>query len=328
MRKLIAFGLLAAAIAAIVAVTAAANQRGSNGRIVFARFDPALDDDFIYTANSDGSHEQQLLSTGAEGPRWSPDGTRIVVDPHDVEGVSARIVNPDDGSYRDVLNPNPELFFLPCDGPWSPDGQRLTCEAFGNEDQSVNGIYTLRSSDGGGLERLTTAEPDGEDCPGDYSPNGKRLVFLRANYATGAFALFTIKLDGRGLRQVTPTGNDQFFLTFDCGNWSPQGNEILFSARVPEANRATVWEVHSDGSGLRQVPIPGCGGPRSDPTTIGCFNAVWSPDGTKIIFNRFQPVAGEDIYTVNADGSGLAPAVTSPLDDEGPADWSIHPLLH
>jgi len=325
MKKTLVLALLAAAIAAIITVAAAANPRGSNGRIVFARFDPALGDDFIYTANPDGSHEQQALATGAEGPRWSPDGTRIVVDPHDVEGVSARIVNPDDGSYRDVPNPNSELFFLPCNGPWSPDGQRLTCEAFGNEDQSVNGIYTLRSSDGGGLERLTIAESDGEDCPGDYSPNGKRLVFLRANYATGAFALFTIKLDGSGLRQVTPTGNDQFFLNFDCGNWSPQGNEILFSAHAPEANRATVWEVHSDGSGLRQIPIPGCGGPRSDPTTIGCFGARWSPDGTRIIFNRLQPVMGEDIYTVNSDGSGLSPAVTSPLNDED-TDWGTHPL--
>jgi Tol biopolymer transport system component len=324
--KLIMFALLAAAIVGVLAIPAAANPRGSNGRIVFARFDPALGDDFVYTANPDGSQEHQLLPTGAEGPRWSPDGSRIVVGPHDVDNVSARIVNPDDGSYRDIANPHPDRFFLPCNGPWSPDGQRLTCEAFGNDDQSVNGIYTLRASNGGGLQRVTAAEPDGEDCPGDYSPNGKRLVFLRANYATGAWALFTIKLDGTELRQITPTSNDQFFYSFDCGNWSPQGNEILFSIHVPADNRATVWEVHSDGSGLRQIPIPGCGGLISDPNSIGCFNATWSPDGTKIVFNRLQPQVGEDIYTVNADGSGLSPAVTNPLNDDGP-DWGTHPLL-
>jgi hypothetical protein len=132
MPKLIVIALLAAAIAAIVAVAAAANPRGSNGRIVFARFDPALGDDFIYTANPDGSQERQLLPTGAGGPRWSPDGSRVVVDP-DVDNLSARIVNPDDGSYRDLPNPNPDLFAaLHCNEPWSPDGERLTCEAFGN----------------------------------------------------------------------------------------------------------------------------------------------------------------------------------------------------
>src|ERR1051325_7403481 len=264
MRKLIAFGFLAVAIAAIVTVAAAANPRGSNGRIVFARFDPALGDDFIYTANPDGSQERELLPTGAEGPRWSRDGSRVVVLPHDVDNVSARIVNPGDGSYRDIANPDPDRFFLPCNEPWSPDGQRLTCEAFGNDDQSVNGIYTLRASDGGGLERVTAAVPDGEDCAGDYSPNGKRLVFLRANYATFTFALFTVKLNGTGLRQITPTSSDQFFYNFNCGSWSPQRNEILFSVRAPDTDRSTIWVVHSNGSGLRKIPIQGCGGPIPD----------------------------------------------------------------
>jgi Tol biopolymer transport system component len=322
LRKLIAFGFLAAAIAAIVAVAAAANPRGSNGRIVFARFDPALGDDFIYTANPDGSHEQQLLSTGAEGPRWSPDGTRIVVGPHDADNVSARIVNPDDGSYRDVANPDPDRFFLPCNGPWSPDGQRLTCAAF-SDDESLTGIYTLRSSDGGGLTRITS-DPGGEDCAGDYSPNGKRLVFLRANDTI--FALFTIKLAGGALRQISPSGSSDFFINFECGNWSPQGNEILFSAHVPDTERSTIWTVHSDGTGLHKLPISGCGGSRFDLTTAGCFNARWSPDGTKIIFNRFQPQVGEDIYTANADGSNPSPAVASPLDDED-TDWGTHPLV-
>src|SRR6266566_3065182 len=176
MRKLIAFAVVAAGAAAFITIPAAAKPATGNGRIVFTRFDPVQGDDFVYTANPDGSQEQQLLSTGAEGPRWSPDGSRVVVGPHDVDNVSARIVNPDDGSYRDVPNPDPELFFLPCNEPWSPDGQRLTCQAFGNTDQGVNGIYTLRASDGGGLERVTAAVPDGEDCAGDYSPNGQRLV--------------------------------------------------------------------------------------------------------------------------------------------------------
>ena len=322
MRKLIAFGFLAAAIAAIVAVAAAANPRGSNGRIVFTRFDPALGDDFVYTANPDGSEERQLLPTGAEGPRWSPDGSRIVVDPHDVDNVSARIVNPDNGSYRDLANPNPDLFFLPCNGPWSPDGERLTCAAFGNTDESVNGIYTMRSSDGGGLERVTS-DPGGEDCAGDYSPNGKRLVFLRANETT--FALFTIKLNGSGLRQITPDGSDQFFINFDCGSWSPQGNEILLSAHAPSDQRSTVWIVHADGSGLRKIPIPGCGGAISDPTTIGCFGPSWSPDGRKIVFIR-RSAGQNDVYTVNADGTGLSEVSGTPDDEGGPPDWGTHPV--
>jgi Tol biopolymer transport system component len=321
MRKLLMLALLASAAAAIIAIAAAAMPPASNGRIAFTRFDPVQGDDFVFSANPDGSQERQLLPTGAEGPRWSPDGSRILVFPHD--GASARIVNPDDGSYRDLANPDPDLFFLPCSGPWSPDGQRLTCSAFGNTDESVNGIYTMRSSDGGGLERVT-ADPGGEDCAGDYSPNGKRLVFLRSNDTT--FALFTIKLDGSSLQQVTPDGSDQFSINFDCGRWSPQGNDILFSAHAPSDQRSTVWSVHADGTGLRQIQIPGCGGLISNPTTIGCFGPSWSPDGSKIVFVR-RSAAQNDIYTVSANGTNSSEVSGTPLDEGGPPDWGTHSLI-
>src|SRR5262249_30709942 len=222
----------------------------------------------IYAANPDGTHEQQLLSTGAEVPSWSPDGTRIAVLPHEVENVSARIVNPDDGTYRDLPTPDPELF-LPC-LVWSPDGQRMACEGFGGQDGGRDGIYTIRSSDGGDPQQVTS-NPGGDDCPGDYSPNGKRLVFIRVTDTT--LALFTAKVDGTELRQITPNGSDQFSVRFaGCGSWSPQGNEILFSARAPATDWNTVWAVHSDGTGLREIPIPGCGGPRSDPASVLLFN--------------------------------------------------------
>jgi Tol biopolymer transport system component len=47
-------------------------------------------------------------------------------------------------------------------------------------DPSRNGIYTIRSSDGGGLTRITS-HPGGDDNPGDDSPDGKRMVFVRSN---------------------------------------------------------------------------------------------------------------------------------------------------
>lgn len=322
MRKLIVFAVVGLAVVALVAIPAAAHQGGDNGRIAFTRFNAALGDDFVYTANPDGSNEKQLLQTGAEGPKWSPDGTRIAVFPHDVDNVSARIVNPDSGTYKDLANPEADQLFLPC-GNWSPDGSRLSCDGFGLSDGGLDGIYTIRSSDGGGLQRVTS-NPNGEDCPGNYSPDGKRLVFFRANDTT--FALFTVKVDGTGLRQISPDDSTQFDNNFDCGSWSPRGNEILFSAHVPNDQRNTVWMVHSDGTGLHEVPIPGCGGSRNEPSTIGCFSASWSPDGGKIIFERFSNGQG-DIYTVDPNGGDLTQVVGTPDDEGGPATWGTHPLV-
>ena len=88
---------------------------------------------------------------------------------------------------------------------WSPDGKRLACGGFGEPDSSRNGIYTIRSSDGGGLTRMTS-NPGGEDMPGDYSPDGKRLVFARFDQNGDPVGLYVVKTDGSHLRPITPSG--------------------------------------------------------------------------------------------------------------------------
>jgi TolB protein len=319
MRKLILLGLLAAALAVLVAIPAAAQPRGSNGKIAFHRYDPSLDDVVVYTANPDGSDQQQLLPTGADSPRWSPDGSEVAVTPHGDGSVAATIVNPDNGTSRDLANPDPAHFSFVACGPWSPSGGRLACSGGGwGIDPSLNGIVTIRSSDGGGMQRLTT-NPFGDDLPGDFSPEGKRLVFFRSSDA--GIGLFTVKLDGGGLRQLTPAGMD---LNPDPGSWSPQGNRILFSAHIDLDHRGSIWVVHSDGSGLRKLPIEGCGGAVADPASFGCFAASWSPDGRKIIFGRYSTATDQrDVYTVNADGSGLTQVTNTAVDEENP-DWGTH----
>src|SRR6266516_4069009 len=54
---------------------AQAKVSGRNGQIVFARYDPSIDDSHVFTVNPNGTHEDQLLDTAAEIPHWSPDGT-------------------------------------------------------------------------------------------------------------------------------------------------------------------------------------------------------------------------------------------------------------
>lgn len=318
MRKLIVFALLAAALAAISATSAAARPRGVNGKIVTNSDNLVTGEEQVYTVDPDGT-DQQLVSNNSETGQWSPDGTRIAL----FTDLGERLFNPDTGSSTDLGLPDtlyPDLALF-C-GVWSPDGARLACEGFGHTDASLNGVYTLRASDGGDLQRVTS-DPNGDDCPGDYSPNGKRLVVTIANEST--FGLFTVKLDGSGLRQITSPG---MFFNFCGGRWSPQGNEILFSARVPDFNyHSSIWVVHSDGSGLRQLPIAGpCGGLISDPTTIGCFNPVWSPDGKKIAFGRNADDDQRDLYTVNADGSGLFQVTHTPDVSEFNGDWGTHPV--
>jgi Tol biopolymer transport system component len=330
MRKLIALGAAALAVAAVVAIPASASPRGADGRIAYSREDPSLGDEWIYTANPDGSREQQLSTTPGEGPEWSPDGTLVKFNPHvEPDGsVAATIVNPDSGASRDLPNPDPTHFDGVFCGPWSPDGVLLACDGQAwSHDPTLNGIYTIRSSDGGGMQQVTS-NPFGEDDPTDYSPNGKRLVMLRANFSDPdniVFGFFTVKLDGTDIRRLTPPGME---MNFEPARWSPQGNEIVFSAHVPDgSHRSSLMIVHADGTGLHRLPVAGCGGAFSDPNSIGCAQPAWSPDGQKLIFTRFSAATGDrDVYTVNPDGSGLTQITNTPNGSEGLPNWGTHPL--
>jgi Tol biopolymer transport system component len=319
MRKLFMFVLVVAAIGTIVAIPAAAQTRGTNGKLVVNVDNSTTGTEQVYTVNPDGT-DHQLLYDNAEAGQWSPDGRRVVVT---LSSGQQLILDVDTGATTDLQLPSryPDLALF-C-GVWSPDGSRLACEGFGQTDGSLNGVYTVRSSDGGGLQRVTS-EPNGDDCPSDYSPDGRRLVVTRASDTS--YELDTVKLDGSGLRQIAPAGTD---FDFCSGRWSPQGNAILYSAHVPDADRSTLWVAHSDGTGVREIQVAGCGGPRSDPSSVGCSGPVWSPDGQKIGFSRhtLQPTEQFDLYTVNADGSGLFQVTNTPDLQEGGSDWGTHTLL-
>ena len=312
--------LLAVALAAAAVVSAAAAPRGTNGQITFARFNPDLGDTQVYVVNPDGTGQRlvQAPTDVGEFPRWFPDGAHIATC-CDLPGGGSRIINPDDKTFRDIDGQYPGLF-NPCGLP-SPDGALLLCETF-SEDGSQNGIHTIRSSDGGGLTQITS-NPGGDDVPGDWSPNGKRIVFDRLAPNGDSEGLFIVNTNGTGLKQITPADFD----LSSFGSWSPQGNDIVFSRHVTPDVHSSIWVVHASGGGLHEInvqPASACGGANADPNALGCNEPTWSPDGTMIAFVRSHSndVDGE-IYTVNVDGAGLTQVTDAP--GANTPDWGTHP---
>jgi Tol biopolymer transport system component len=310
----------AVVFAAVAALPAGASPRGANGQITYARFNQTLGDTQVYVVNPDGASAARLvqgaLDTG-ECPKWFPDGRHIATCGSPV-GLS-RIINPDDGTFRDVGVQDPNLF-NPCGWP-SPDGTLLLCETF-SADGSQNGIHTVRSSDGGGLTQITS-NPGGDDVPSDWSPNSKRIVFGRFSASFDFEGLFIVNINGTGLTRIIPAD----FNVSSFGSWSPQGNEIVFSRHVTPDVHSSIWVAHTDGTGLHEInvqPASACGGANADPNALGCNEPTWSPDGTKIAFVRSHSndVDGE-IYTVNIDGTGLT-QITHTGGANDP-DWGIHP---
>jgi Tol biopolymer transport system component len=310
-----------AAVAAVAAATlpaAGASPRGTNGLIVFDRADPASpDDQSIYTANPDGSGERLVLPHNCCGG-WSADGNMLAFAYLAPDGrLGPATVRADGSGYTELPIDDPTLS-LGCGGT-SPDGTRLLCQGWQDDDTARNGVYTI-APDGSDLRRVTA----GLDEPGGYSPDGKRIVFLRFDADGNTVGLFVVDVASGRLRRITPPGT--LIQSGNDGSWSPQGNEIVFSRHVTPDVRGSIWVVHADGTGLREIRVQGlaCGGRGADPNGYGCHGIHWSPDGRKLIFAANSPASGRNIYTANADGTGLV-QVTHDGGDDNPG-WGTHPL--
>jgi Tol biopolymer transport system component len=311
-------GLIALATATILAVvapmvTARAEVPGENGQILFGKFKPFLDDTATFTVNPDGSDVERFYPGAAEDPHWSPDGSKIAllacVNPP-LCNTAVAIVDVDSGSVQALAMPDPTLFTA-C-SVWAPDAQRLACEGFSDDHPRRNGIYSIRTSDGRGLTRITS-NPGSEDQPGDYSPDGHQIVFLRTDpdRASGVDqALFVKNIDSGGRRRITPWG-----LSEEPGSWSPDGSQILF------AGNGRLYTVRPDGSDISRIALP-----RTRPRSFA-YDPSWSPDGTQIVFAMYVPDASgkyqSDIYTANADGSDVDQITDDRFSDHGP-DWGAH----
>jgi TolB protein len=204
-------------------------------------------------------------------------------------------------------------------GPLSPDGKMFAVEGYDDHDHALNGLYTVRLSNGHGT-RLT-AWP-AHDLPIAFSPDGSRILFLRPISRSNTNAepnmnLYIVNTDGSGLRRLNPPGtvtglNDT--PTVSDQSWSPDGRRVAFVASRAadgaffDAPR-TAYVVNADGTGLHAIGQSG-------------FSAVWSPDGRWIAVDH-QNTGPTALYLVHPDGTGQRP-IAAPTDGSytiGPV-WS------
>ena len=242
-----------------------------------------------YTAQPDGSGLRDL-KVSATCAVWFPEGDRILITDDAAVGpgrpLRPAVIDADGSNLRslDAVS-DPELN-LGC-GDVSPDGTRLALEGFSQgDDPALDGIYTVRASDGGGLRQLV----QGPVSPPRYSPDGTRLSFFDTKEGvspTGSGALFVMRTDDTDLRRITPWG-----YAFDDHSWSPDGTWIVFQRPYGQ-----LYLVHPDGSGLHRVPI-------QLPRGTGGLNPSWSPDGVWIVFSLQRDERAE-IYLLRPDGTGL-----------------------
>ena len=167
------------------------------GRLLFSRFIEASHTfTGMFVADTDGSAETAVpLPWTEEGwGSWSRSGTEIAVPTLLADGrIGTAIIATDGTLLRELSIPDPTLNLV-CT-VWSGDDTRLACEAWDDADSSRNGIYTVHSSDGADLQRLTTPPAGKRDLPGDYSSDGQ-FVFKRYTGDEGPGPLMLVAANG------------------------------------------------------------------------------------------------------------------------------------
>ena len=313
MRRIIVKVVLASLVAVAVTVAAGvtvtppakAEFPGQNGRIAFMKQDSA-EHWQIWVADKNLSNQVKLTSKPADSgwEVWNPGGTKLAFDSNRADP------DPNDqNAINDIFKMNPDgsgLVKLTHSGfndaaAWSPDGKKI---AFGSDRHNGAGttreeIYIMRSDGSHALRVSTLPEKAGYDTAPRFSPNGNRLVFTRyINEENNRSALFTVGVDGSGLRQLTPWGNGA-----RDADWAPDGNKIVFEARPEKGStkwgcHAEIYTVDSDGQHLTNLTDNHC--------FAGSHEPVWSPNGKKILFLSAHAEDGEfgiALATMNPDGT-------------------------
>lgn len=278
------------------------------GRLLFSRYNMATQNPVVsFVSRPDGSAETEVPLPWTEpANRWSRSGKEIAVATLLAdERVGTAIIAPDGTVLRVLEIPDPTLN-LPC-FVWSIDDARLACEAWDDADPSRRGIYSVRASDGGDLQRVSSGANDlgANDLPGDYSPTGQ-LVFKRATDGDdGPGPLMLVDASG-GEPRTLAAGSYE-----DPGRFAPDGASVLTS----ESGRIVIMDL--DGKVLHMIT------PWGD--SFFFFGAVWSPDGTRIAFSR--AVGGgpfSDIWTSLPDGTDPRQVTRTPEPvNEIGVDWGV-----
>jgi Tol biopolymer transport system component len=99
--------------------------------------------------------------------------------------------------------------------------------------------------------------------------------------------------------QIVKAGdNDYGYISPD---WSPTGNQIT-SIINDYHNYSGISTADADDTNFRY--LGGCS--MGSPVAEDCYKPKWSPDGSKIIFYKFDYNSSDaEIYAQNIDGSGL-----------------------
>jgi Tol biopolymer transport system component len=153
-----------------------------------------------------------------------------------------------------------------------------------------------------------TRQANVSDLQPAWSPDGRRIAFVRLIGDRGRPDLFVATAEGKGRTRLTRTPVPE-----RDPAWSPDGTKIAYAARTSPTGPFRIFVINPDGTGRVQLTTQTRGRADRSPT--------WSPDGSRIAFVSDREGGFPEIYWMDPDGGRIRRVTTNEQIDGNPS-WS------
>ena len=218
------------------------------------------------------------------GPRWTPDGQRIVFYAHRtgsfhifvMDNDGSNVIQLTEGGFNDI---KPDV---------SPDGTQIVFVA----NRGGRGIFVV-NIDGTNLTQLTNG--DGSLDTPRWSPDGSTIAFARSG------DIWVMNADGSGQSQVFHDPRSAALPV-----WSPDGTQIAY---------VTDRDTRPGGSGHQIYVTTLDGGVHVKIADVDANRAFdWSPNGDRLVFDK-----GRELYELDLAKGTTEQLTFNPAADLEPA---------
>ncbi len=309
----------------------------------------------LYTALVGGDKLLQLTDDPGDCcSAWSPDGQAVAFSRNSENGFDIYTVSPLGGTPRKLYARSPRKLYAYSTNrvqllAWSPDGKLV---AFSEANAEGRPAITLLSLADHSTRHLTSPPVEHFDSQPAFSPDGKRMAFVRTSGPGAVDDLFLVPIEGGIPRRLTFDNRE----IYGPPGWTEDGQDLIFSSA--RAGVQSLWRLPVAGGDPRAVaeastnayyPAISTKAHRLAYTRTIKNNNIWqlmlkdrthgqgkasmliaahgfsthpqfSPDGSKIAFESDRSGYGE-IWVCNRDGSDPA-QITSMPGSAGTPRWS------